>query len=116
MQPLSPLPVPLLSYSQRAAIAAVVSEFGSLDLLVNNAAVFASAALESLTLEQWDAVFETNARDGAVRYISLTHELVHRLTAAVSFEEASRATVEACQNMIGPTCATVASIGARSSR
>ena len=34
----------------------------SLDLLVNNAAVFASAALESLTLEQWDAVFETNAR------------------------------------------------------
>jgi NAD(P)-dependent dehydrogenase (short-subunit alcohol dehydrogenase family) len=48
--------------SVRAAIAAVVSEFGGLDLLVNNAAVFASAALESLTLEQWDAVFETNAR------------------------------------------------------
>ena len=31
-------------------------------MLVNNAAVFASAALESLTLDQWDAVFETNAR------------------------------------------------------
>ena len=29
---------------------------------MNNAAIFASAALESLTLEQWDAVFETNAR------------------------------------------------------
>ena len=48
--------------SVRAAVAAVVAEFGGLDLLVNNAAVFASAALESLTLEQWDAVFETNAR------------------------------------------------------
>jgi NAD(P)-dependent dehydrogenase (short-subunit alcohol dehydrogenase family) len=48
--------------SVRTAVAAVVAEFGSLDLLVNNAAVFASAALESLTLEQWDAVFETNAR------------------------------------------------------
>ncbi len=48
--------------SVRAAVAAVVAEFGHLDLLVNNAAVFASAALESLTLEQWDAVFETNAR------------------------------------------------------
>jgi NAD(P)-dependent dehydrogenase (short-subunit alcohol dehydrogenase family) len=48
--------------SVRAALAAVVAEFGGLDLLVNNAAVFASAALESLTLEQWDAVFETNAR------------------------------------------------------
>ncbi|MGB0079951.1 MAG: SDR family oxidoreductase [Terracidiphilus sp.] len=48
--------------SVRAAVAAVVAEFGHLDLLVNNAAIFASAALESLTLEQWDAVFETNAR------------------------------------------------------
>jgi NAD(P)-dependent dehydrogenase (short-subunit alcohol dehydrogenase family) len=48
--------------SVRAAVAAIIAEFGRLDLLVNNAAVFASAALESLTLEQWDAVFETNAR------------------------------------------------------
>jgi NAD(P)-dependent dehydrogenase (short-subunit alcohol dehydrogenase family) len=48
--------------SVRAAVAGVMAEFGRLDLLVNNAAVFASAALESLSLEQWDAVFETNAR------------------------------------------------------
>jgi len=48
--------------SVRAAVASVLTECGHLDLLVNNAAVFASAALESLTLEQWDAVFETNAR------------------------------------------------------
>ncbi len=48
--------------SVRAAIASVIATFGRLDVLVNNAAVFASAALESLTLDQWDAVFETNAR------------------------------------------------------
>jgi 3-oxoacyl-[acyl-carrier protein] reductase/pteridine reductase len=48
--------------SVRAAVAQVLAEFGHLDLVVNNAAVFASAALESLTLEQWDAAFETNAR------------------------------------------------------
>ncbi len=48
--------------SVRAAVGALVSAFGRLDILVNNAAVFASAALESLPLEQWDAVFETNAR------------------------------------------------------
>lgn len=48
--------------SVRTAVAEVIAAFGHLDLLVNNAAVFASAALESLTLEQWDAVFETNAR------------------------------------------------------
>ncbi len=48
--------------SVRAAVAQVLAEFGRLDLVVNNAAVFASAALESLTLDQWDAVFETNAR------------------------------------------------------
>jgi 3-oxoacyl-[acyl-carrier protein] reductase/pteridine reductase len=48
--------------SVRAAIAQVIAGFGRLDILVNNAAVFASAALESLSLEQWDTVFETNAR------------------------------------------------------
>jgi 3-oxoacyl-[acyl-carrier protein] reductase/pteridine reductase len=48
--------------SVRAAVAAVLAEFGHLYLVVNNAAIFASGALESLTLEQWDAAFETNAR------------------------------------------------------
>jgi NAD(P)-dependent dehydrogenase (short-subunit alcohol dehydrogenase family) len=48
--------------SVRAAVTAVVTKFGRLDVLVNNAAVFASAALESMTLDQWDTVFETNAR------------------------------------------------------
>ncbi|MGO9777007.1 MAG: SDR family NAD(P)-dependent oxidoreductase [Terracidiphilus sp.] len=48
--------------SVRAAVTAAVGSFGRLDLVVNNAAVFNSAPLDSLTLEQWDAVFETNAR------------------------------------------------------
>lgn len=48
--------------SVRVAIAAAVAEFGRLDLLVNNAALFETAPLESISLEQWDAVFETNAR------------------------------------------------------
>ena len=45
-----------------AAVAAAVGSFGRLDLVINNAAIFESAPLDSLTLEQWDAVFETNAR------------------------------------------------------
>ncbi|MGD0095525.1 MAG: SDR family oxidoreductase [Terracidiphilus sp.] len=48
--------------SVRAAVAATVGHFGGLDIVVNNAAVFQSAPLELLTVEQWDAVFETNAR------------------------------------------------------
>ena len=48
--------------SVKAALHAVVERFGRLDILVNNAAVFESASLASLTLEQWDAVFETNTR------------------------------------------------------
>jgi 3-oxoacyl-[acyl-carrier protein] reductase/pteridine reductase len=48
--------------SVRAAVAQVLAGFGRIDVLVNNAAVFSSAALESLTLDQWDAVFETNTR------------------------------------------------------
>jgi 3-oxoacyl-[acyl-carrier protein] reductase/pteridine reductase len=46
----------------RRAVEAVANGFGRLDLLVNNAAVFESAPLERMSLEQWDAVFETNAR------------------------------------------------------
>ena len=48
--------------SVRRAIAATVTRFGRLDVVVNNAAVFETAPLEQISLEQWDAVFETNAR------------------------------------------------------
>ena len=48
--------------SVRTAVAAVVDEFGRLDLLVNNAGMFATAPLESITVEQWDEMFETNTR------------------------------------------------------
>jgi len=48
--------------SVRAAVAATVNRFGRLDIVVNNAAVFESASFDSLTTEQWDVVFETNAR------------------------------------------------------
>jgi 3-oxoacyl-[acyl-carrier protein] reductase/pteridine reductase len=48
--------------SIRETVAAVVEEFGRLDLLVNNAGVFESAALESITVEQWDHMFATNTR------------------------------------------------------
>jgi len=49
-----------LSIEQTAA--AVVEEFGQIDLLVNNAGIFASEALENISAEQWDAMFTTNTR------------------------------------------------------
>ena len=48
--------------SVRAAIDNTAALFGRLDLLVNNAAVFASAPLDRISMEEWDAVFATNAR------------------------------------------------------
>lgn len=48
--------------SVREAVAAVVEEFGRLDILVNNAGTFETAALEALSADQWDAMFETNTR------------------------------------------------------
>lgn len=48
--------------SVRKAMAAAGAVLGRLDVLVNNAAIFETVPLDSLTLEQWDAVFETNAR------------------------------------------------------
>src|ERR1700751_4776840 len=48
--------------SVREALSATLAFHGQLDLLVNNAAISESARLDQMTLEQWDAVFETNAR------------------------------------------------------
>ncbi len=48
--------------SIRETVAAVVAEFGRLDLLVNNAGVFESVAMESISVEQWDHMFATNTR------------------------------------------------------
>jgi 3-oxoacyl-[acyl-carrier protein] reductase/pteridine reductase len=48
--------------SIRQSVAAVAEEFGRLDILVNNAGVFESAALEQITVAQWDHMFATNTR------------------------------------------------------
>jgi 3-oxoacyl-[acyl-carrier protein] reductase/pteridine reductase len=64
--------------SARQAVAAVAAQFGRLDLLVNNAAVFDSAALEQLSLEQWDTVFETNTRGPFL----VAREAIHHLRAS----------------------------------
>jgi NAD(P)-dependent dehydrogenase (short-subunit alcohol dehydrogenase family) len=48
--------------SVRSAVANSINFHSRLDVLVNNAAIFESAPLDQLTLEQWDAVFETNTR------------------------------------------------------
>jgi 3-oxoacyl-[acyl-carrier protein] reductase/pteridine reductase len=48
--------------SIRESVAAVVEEFGRLDLLVNNAGTFEAAVLEQITVEQWDHMFATNTR------------------------------------------------------
>nr|WP_158823336.1 SDR family NAD(P)-dependent oxidoreductase [Granulicella sp. S156] len=45
-----------------SAVAQVVERFGGLDLLVNNAGAFETIALENISVEQWDAMFETNTR------------------------------------------------------
>ena len=48
--------------SVKGAVAAAVEQFCRLDVLVNNAAIFESAPLDSMTVEQWDAMFASNTR------------------------------------------------------
>jgi NAD(P)-dependent dehydrogenase (short-subunit alcohol dehydrogenase family) len=43
-------------------VSAVVNELGRIDLLINNAGIFESEALEDISVEQWDAMFTTNTR------------------------------------------------------
>jgi NAD(P)-dependent dehydrogenase (short-subunit alcohol dehydrogenase family) len=44
------------------AVASVLSKFGGIDVLINSSGVFETAALQDITLEQWDNVFATNVR------------------------------------------------------
>lgn len=46
----------------REAVVSVAENFSGIDILVNNAGFFESAALETLTVEQWDHMFATNTR------------------------------------------------------
>ena len=48
--------------SVAAAVGHMVGHFGQLDVVVNNAAVFETAELATLTIEAWDRAFETNTR------------------------------------------------------
>lgn len=46
----------------RKAVAKTAAFHGRIDLLINNAAIYEGGALDQLTLEQWDRMFETNTR------------------------------------------------------
>jgi NAD(P)-dependent dehydrogenase (short-subunit alcohol dehydrogenase family) len=48
--------------SVTTAMSAVIEQFGRLDILVNNAGTFETAVLQSITVAQWDRMFETNTR------------------------------------------------------
>ncbi|HUY81364.1 MAG TPA: SDR family oxidoreductase [Acidobacteriaceae bacterium] len=48
--------------SVREAVSKAAAELGSIDILVNNAGRFETSELENITVEQWDAMFETNTR------------------------------------------------------
>jgi NAD(P)-dependent dehydrogenase (short-subunit alcohol dehydrogenase family) len=43
-------------------VSTVINDFGRIDLLINNAGIFASEALEEISADQWDAMFTTNTR------------------------------------------------------
>ena len=48
--------------SVRRAVDATIRELGKIDLLVNNAGIFETRPLESITVEQWDTMLNTNTR------------------------------------------------------
>jgi 3-oxoacyl-[acyl-carrier protein] reductase/pteridine reductase len=48
--------------SVQTAVRQVVRDFGRLDLLVNNAALYQTVELEKITVAQWDDMFATNTR------------------------------------------------------
>lgn len=60
------------------AAAAVMERMGRVDALVNNAGVFAAAALEAMTAAEWDEAFAVNARGPMLVTRALLAELRRR--------------------------------------
>lgn len=48
--------------SIKTAVREAVRQLGGLDLLINNAALYETVAIENITLRQWDEMFNTNTR------------------------------------------------------
>ena len=48
--------------SCRAAVAATVAAFGSLDILINNAGVVDSGAIDDFSEDRWDQIFDVNTK------------------------------------------------------
>ena len=48
--------------SWRQAVAAAVGRFGKLDVLVNNAGIYRTHRVEETTSEEWDLIFDINAK------------------------------------------------------
>ena len=48
--------------SINTAVKETVRQLGGLDLLINNAALYETVAIEKITLKQWDEMFNTNTR------------------------------------------------------
>ena len=48
--------------SVKAAVKDVAKEFGSIDILINNAANYETVDFDRLTVKQWDAMFASNTR------------------------------------------------------
>ena len=46
----------------RTAVETAVSAYGKVDVLINNAGIIESGRVEDLTVEQWDAVLDVNAK------------------------------------------------------
>jgi NAD(P)-dependent dehydrogenase (short-subunit alcohol dehydrogenase family) len=46
----------------RVAVDAAIHELGRIDVLVNNAGIFETLPLESISAEQWDTMMDTNTR------------------------------------------------------
>ena len=46
----------------KAAVDKIVDEFGKIDILLNNAGISISGTVETLTVQQWDALMDTNLK------------------------------------------------------
>ena len=95
--------------SIEAAVAATITAFGQIDILINNAAIFSAAPIVEITREDYDRVFQINVAGALFTLQAVAKHMIERGQGGKIINMASQAGRRG-EALVGVYCASKAAI------